>query len=62
MPEVVRAGKYVVVIFVADHPPAHVHVKFSGCQVRVLIADSGVTLDETDGKPKSKTCAGRLKL
>lgn len=50
MPTVVRVGKFVVIVYLDDHPPAHVHVRFDGASVKVLIAKDSVTLDVIDGK------------
>jgi hypothetical protein len=37
-------------IYLDDHDPAHVHVRFDGCSVKVLIAPGAVTLDAVEGK------------
>ena len=50
MPTVVRVGKFVVVISLDDHPPAHVHVRLDGASVRVLITKESVTLDVVEGR------------
>lgn len=50
MPTVVRVGKFVVMLYLDDHPPAHVHVRFDGASVKVLIAKGSVTLDVIEGK------------
>jgi hypothetical protein len=52
MPEVARVGKYVVVIYPRDHPPAHVHVRFGRCEARVLVSVATFELDAVRGDAK----------
>ena len=48
MPTVLRIGGLRVVIYPADHTPAHVHVIGDGCEALFLIADA-VVLRENYG-------------
>jgi hypothetical protein len=36
-PVVLRIGKYVVLIYTRDHPPAHVHVKSAEKEARITL-------------------------
>jgi hypothetical protein len=60
--EVFRDGKFVVRIYSNDHPPAHVHVCFDGCVVRVLITKKTVTRGTTDGKPNQRDIRRALEV
>ncbi len=50
MPTVVRSKGYHVVVYSADHPPPHVHVRKDGANVRVLLLQGGVKLHSVKGK------------
>jgi hypothetical protein len=51
---VVRVGKFIIVIYTNDHAPAHVHVRFDDCEVRVFVSTEAALLDSTKGNPKSR--------
>jgi hypothetical protein len=36
-PVILRKGKYMVVIYVKDHPPAHTHVKSAGKEAKIRL-------------------------
>jgi hypothetical protein len=54
MPQVVRIGKFIIVIYTNDHAPAHVHVRFDDCDVRVLLSMETLSVDSMKGNPKNQ--------
>jgi hypothetical protein len=62
MPQVIRVGKYGVLIFPDDHEPAHVHVYFARCELRVLVSEAEVVLDRISGRPKAQEIRRALNI
>ena len=52
VPQVARVGKYTITVNTNDHEPAHVHVRFDGCEVIALIG-ANVVLRDIAGKVKT---------
>lgn len=52
MPQVARIGKFTITVNTNDHEPAHVHVRFDGCEVIALIGPK-VVLRDIVGKVKT---------
>jgi hypothetical protein len=50
VPQVAKAGKFSIKVYLNDHPPAHVHVRFARVSIKVFIAEDTVTLGPIDGK------------
>ena len=47
MPTVLREGGYQFIIFTSDHPPAHVHVRYSGHLAKIRLEP--MEFDRTGG-------------
>ena len=50
-PVMLRKGKYMVVIYVKDHPPAHAHVKSAGKEAKIRL-DPVEVLENWGFKPQ----------
>jgi len=48
MPTIHLEGGFRFVVYLNDHPPPHVHVLGDG-HAKILVDDSGPSLDEADG-------------
>jgi hypothetical protein len=53
-PQVVRVGKFIIVIYTNDHAPAHVHVRFDDCDVRVLLSMETLSVYSMKANPKKQ--------